>query len=66
MEAGTLLGIKFLLEGYFLFTVNRNTSQQFSWTAFLILQMIYPFYVLIIGILSQLLDYEWKGRKESY
>jgi poly-beta-1,6-N-acetyl-D-glucosamine synthase len=66
LEAGTLLGIKFLLEGYFLFTVNRNTSQQFSWTAFLILQVIYPFYVLIIGILSQLLDYEWKGRKKSY
>jgi cellulose synthase/poly-beta-1,6-N-acetylglucosamine synthase-like glycosyltransferase len=59
-----LLGIKFLLEGYFLFYVNRNTSQQFSWTAFLWLQVIYPFYVLIIGTLSQLLDYEWKDRFE--
>ncbi len=66
MEAGILLGIKFLLEGYFLFTVNKNTAQQFSWTAFLFLQVMYPFYVVIVGILSQLLDYEWKGRKKSY
>jgi poly-beta-1,6-N-acetyl-D-glucosamine synthase len=61
---GTLLGMKFLLEGYFLFKVSRTLRQGFSVSAFLILQLIYPFYVLSIGILSQLVDYEWKGRRK--
>lgn len=64
LETGILLGTKLFLEGYFLYCVNSNTSQRFSWTAFLLMQVIYPFYVLIIGTLSQLLDYEWKGRIE--
>ncbi len=61
---GILLSLKFLLEGYFLFHVGRTLHQRFSVSAFLILQLIYPFYVLIIGILSQLVDYEWKGRRK--
>ncbi len=59
---GILLSLKFLLEGYFLFHVGRTLHQRFSVPSFLVLQLIYPFYVLIIGILSQLVDYEWKGR----
>lgn len=61
---GLLLGLKFLLEGYFLFNIGRTLHQRFSVPAFLILQLIYPLYVLIIGILSQLVDYEWKGRRK--
>jgi uncharacterized membrane protein len=64
LETGILLSTKLLLEGYFLFCVNRTTSQRFSWIAFLLLQVIYPFYVMIIGTFSQLLDYEWKDRLE--
>lgn len=59
---GALLLGKFLLEGYFLFKVSRTLNQSFSISTFLILQLVYPFYVLIIGIISQLVDYEWKGR----
>ena len=62
---GLLLGIKILLEGIFLFKVSRQLHQRFSIPALFILQIAYPLYVVIIGILSQLLDYEWKGRKES-
>jgi cellulose synthase/poly-beta-1,6-N-acetylglucosamine synthase-like glycosyltransferase len=62
LVAISLLGSKFLLEGYFLVKVNRSTSQRFSMIAFLILQGLYPFYVLFIGTFSQLLGYEWKGR----
>jgi len=61
---GILLAMKFLLEGYFLYNVNKMLEQRFSIPAYIILQFIYPFYVVIIGILSQLLDYEWKGRKK--
>jgi hypothetical protein len=63
VEATTLLVIKFIAEGYFLYTVSNRLNQSFSVPAFIILQMMYPFYVIMIGILSQLLDYEWKGRK---
>ncbi len=61
----SLLLVKFLLEGYFLFNVSRSLRQNFSVSAFLILQLTYPFYVIIIGILAQLIDYEWKGRVKS-
>jgi hypothetical protein len=60
-----LLVMKFFLEGYFLFTVSRQLHQRFSIPAFFLLQIVYPLYVFAIGILSQLLDYEWKGRKAS-
>jgi cellulose synthase/poly-beta-1,6-N-acetylglucosamine synthase-like glycosyltransferase len=62
MEVGALIGLKFLLEGYFLFMVSKTLHQRFSMVAFVLLQVVYPFYVVMIGILSQLLDYEWKGR----
>jgi poly-beta-1,6-N-acetyl-D-glucosamine synthase len=64
VNAGMLLGMKLLLEGYFLFNVNKMLEQRFSIPAFIILQFVYPFYVVTIGILSQLLDYEWKGRRK--
>ncbi len=64
LGVGILLGMKFLLEGYFLFSVGKTLRQKFSIPAFLILQLVYLFYVLIIGILSQLVDYEWKGRRQ--
>lgn len=62
---GFLLGIKILLEGFFLFKVSRQLHQRFSIRTLFLLQIVYPLYVVIIGILSQLLDYEWKGRKQS-
>jgi uncharacterized membrane protein len=64
-EAGVLLGIKCMLEGFFLFNVSKETEQPFSTVAFLILQIIYPLYVVLFAILSQVLDYEWKGRKNQ-
>ncbi len=63
--AALLLGIKMLMEGYLLVKVSKSINQPFSLAAFFILQFAYPFYVLIIGILSQFIDYEWKGRKVS-
>jgi len=62
---GLLLTLKLLLEGYLLFNFSRQLHQGFSIPAFILLQVVYPFYVVVIGILSQLLDYEWKGRREG-
>lgn len=60
-----LVSMKCLLEGYFLYKVSRTLHQNFSITSFLLLQLIYPIYVVTIGIAAQLLDYEWKGRMNS-
>jgi len=62
-EVTALLAIKVSIEGYFLYMVSNRLNQSFSVAAFILLQLMYPFYVIMIGILSQLLDYEWKGRK---
>jgi len=62
---GFLLGSKVFLEGYFLFLVNRSMDQPFSLPAFFLLQIIYPFYVVVIGLLSQVKNYSWKGRTLS-
>jgi len=61
--AGLLLAVKVFLEGYFLFMVSRTLGQGFYIPSFILLQFVYPCYVIVIGILSQLLDYEWKGRR---
>ena len=58
-----LVALKLLMEGFFLFQVSKTLHQGFYVSAFLLLQVVYPFYVMIIGMLSQLLDYEWKGRQ---
>lgn len=58
----TLLFIKMLVEGVFLFTVNRQLQQTFSAMAFIMLQIIYPFYVIAIGVISQIKKTTWKER----
>lgn len=63
MVVGGLLVGKFLLEGYLLFTVGKRLGHTFSIPSFLILQLVYPFYVISVGIFSQLFEYEWKGRE---
>ena len=61
----SILIVKLLLEGWFLFKVSAFLLSRWSWAAFLVLQFIYPFYVLGIGIVSQVRPYAWKGRRIS-
>lgn len=53
---------KIILEGIFLVQVCRFLGTRFSFNAFLILQLIYPFYVLLTGIASNFVKTSWKGR----
>ncbi len=64
----TLLGlvfIKLLLEGVFIGWVSRFLDQRFDVLAFVVLELLYPFYVLFIGIGSMFLSFQWKGRRYS-
>lgn len=65
LTAIILVVIKVFLEALFLYKATRQLNQIFSLPAFISLQVIYPFYVLLIGILSQVAGYEWKGRSSG-
>ena len=51
------------LEFLFLKMVTKFLSLRWDWIAFLLLQLIYPLYVVFIGVLSNFNSFEWKGRK---
>lgn len=57
-----LLCIKILVEYIFLREVSYFLQIPWRWSVFAILQVIYPFYVVIIGLLSNFLSFSWKGR----
>lgn len=59
----TLLIGKLLLEAVFLFPVLRFCTGRFYPLTFLLLQFIYPFYVVCFGLAANFLSTEWKGRK---
>ena len=58
-----ILMVKMILECWFLYKVSHFLKSGWNWVAFIVLQFIYPFYVLGIGIASQLRSYKWKGRR---
>ena len=51
------------LEFLFLKRVTKFLSLRWDWVAFVLLQLIYPLYVVFIGVLSNFNSFEWKGRK---
>jgi poly-beta-1,6-N-acetyl-D-glucosamine synthase len=58
-----LLIAKLLLEAIFLADVSRFLSQRWNWLAFLVLQLAYPFYVIITAVSSLFITIYWKDRK---
>lgn len=60
-----LIFLKIVLEGLFLFTVCKGLKQPFDFMAFACLQIVYPFYVIFIGMFSQFLSFQWKDRSLS-
>lgn len=63
---GFLIAIKIFLECRFLYKVSVFLKSKWNWLAFVVLQFIYPFYVLGIGIIAQVKTYTWKGRRLSH
>jgi poly-beta-1,6-N-acetyl-D-glucosamine synthase len=57
-----LMLAKIVLEGFFLYGYCRRLQMAFDLTAFFFLQIIYPLYVLYIGIGAYFSGYQWKGR----
>jgi poly-beta-1,6-N-acetyl-D-glucosamine synthase len=57
-----LILLKILLEFIYLLMISNYLKQRFSILAFIALQIIYPVYVIYIGIASQVCTYTWKER----
>ncbi|MBT1705500.1 glycosyltransferase [Chryseosolibacter indicus] len=58
-----LLIIKLILEAVVLISFCRCLKISWSWWSFLVLQIVYPVYVLLVAICAQFQQYEWKGRR---
>jgi len=58
-----LLLTRACLELLFLKNVGQYLNLKWSWVSFAILQVLYPVYVVVIGLLSHFNSFEWKGRK---
>lgn len=54
---------KAALEYFFLRHISQILRLSWNWPAFLSLQVLYPFYILSIGVFSNFHAFEWKGRK---
>jgi poly-beta-1,6-N-acetyl-D-glucosamine synthase len=54
--------IKIMLEFLVLFYASISIQQKFSLLAFLVLQIVYSPYVILVALASQLVGYKWKGR----
>jgi biofilm PGA synthesis N-glycosyltransferase PgaC len=54
---------KALIEYFFLNRVCRFLGVSWNWPAFLILQVVYPVYVIGVGVVSNFKSNSWKGRK---
>jgi cellulose synthase/poly-beta-1,6-N-acetylglucosamine synthase-like glycosyltransferase len=54
--------VKAIGEYYFFVPVLRQLQVPFNLPAFITLQFIYPYYVTTIGLLANVVGYQWKGR----
>jgi cellulose synthase/poly-beta-1,6-N-acetylglucosamine synthase-like glycosyltransferase len=58
----SIVGLKLTIDYIFLSNICHSLKIQFNFFVFGCLQFVYPIYVLFIGIFSQVMSHEWKGR----
>ncbi|MTI38562.1 glycosyltransferase [Fulvivirga lutimaris] len=58
----TILIVKIILEGIFIGSIQHHLNSSFNIFYYLLVQLVYPFYVLIFGAVANWGGYKWKGR----
>lgn len=58
--------LKFASEYLFLRSVLQSFNKKTRWFPFIVLQLIYPFYVLFFGLAVNFGSFTWKGRTYKY
>ncbi|MDN5202926.1 glycosyltransferase [Fulvivirgaceae bacterium BMA10] len=53
---------RLIVDALFTYNVLKFLGHRFSFFYFLILELVYPLYVIFFGIISNFGQYEWKGR----
>jgi cellulose synthase/poly-beta-1,6-N-acetylglucosamine synthase-like glycosyltransferase len=62
MVASGMLGVKIVIELFFLYPVARFFNNQHQLQSFPLLQPLHIVYIVLAGFLGLLGDYQWKGR----
>lgn len=57
-----ILGAKFLVDYVFIYSVSKVQVSRVSLRSFVLLQIIYPFYVVFFGVASNFGAYSWRDR----
>jgi poly-beta-1,6-N-acetyl-D-glucosamine synthase len=60
---GIVWCLKILADGLFINTILKDFERRINFFILLCLEVVYPFYVVSIGVLSRFSSYSWKGRK---
>lgn len=60
-----LLLCKFCIDYALVWWFHKNFKEQFSIFTFILLNLIFPFYVFCVGVLSMLKPFTWKNRQAS-
>lgn len=59
----SIMALKYLADYLYLNSINKFFKNKVNLLAFTVLQIIYPLYVIIIGLTSTFGPYSWKGRR---
>jgi biofilm PGA synthesis N-glycosyltransferase PgaC len=60
--AGSIVMTRFVVEALFLYPVCRFLKVRWRWPAYIVLQVLYPLYVIITGWFSNFITVTWKNR----
>lgn len=63
--AAILLLLKLNLDAFFIHRIHQNKSESFYFKDFILLYLLYPFYVILIGVAAIMGRYQWQGRTYS-
>lgn len=55
--------VKFIVDFLFVNKVMQFLKKRFHYFSFLLLELLYPFYVLLISVFGSVGGYKWKGRR---
>lgn len=59
----SLWAIKILVELLFLSRITISLQDKWNWPSFILLQLLYPFYVVVVGLFCNFLPFTWKERR---
>ena len=54
--------VKFVLEGIFVSQIMSFVGRKINWFDFILLELIHPFYIILLGLFTNFGTFEWKGR----